>query len=253
MDRRYRVVGAAAAAAVLLAACGGGPDDDRAAAGRVQPAESPESQEGGHTADAWSFASAETDTDAPDGAGSSDGAVPRGDDYRPADATDAAGFEEMEPRYWQPGDPAVPPGMELTNPCMLVTTEEFTTWAGRPLAGAPIVLEDGEACGFIVEGDRLRMAVGVIPISAGDQRFLPAPGDGLDAGDVHPVEGVTAPLPLQRVVWVPRHPVEDSNVLVVEADGFDLVVEMSSRDGRSLASLRDGAVRFATLALGRLS
>jgi len=60
-------------------------------------------------------------------------------------------------------------------------------------------------------------------------------------------------MPAKRVVWVPRHPVEDSNLLVFEGDGFDLVVEMSSRDGRRADSLRDGAAHFATLALERLS
>ena len=265
MDPKRWAAGAVAAAAMLLTACGGGGSDNdgATAAGRVEPgvtvptpttgsAVGDRDPGGGHTADQWSFSTAEADP--PDDAAGPDAdfALPMGERYRPPEATDAAVYEPREPRYWRPGGADAPAGLELTDPCTLVTAGEFSAWAGSAVSGDPLVLEDGEACGFVAEGDRLRMAIGVIPISTGDQRFLPPDGAGLEGVDVQPATGVDTSVDVERVVWVPRYPVEDSGVLVVEGQGFDLVVEMSSRDGRSGASLRDGAAHFATLALGRL-
>ena len=144
-----------------------------------------------------------------------------------------------------PLESAVPAGSTSVDACALVSPDEWGAWTEREFGNAsgqpPVDLEDGDACGWIAPGDRLRMAVAAF-YAAGTSRWLdPA---AADAGD--PVEGLG-----DMAVWLAGWPLSVSSTLVIEAGPYDLVIEMSSLDGNQELML-EGARHFAAIALERL-
>lgn len=127
------------------------------------------------------------------------------------------------------------------DPCSLITPAEWAGWRGVDVGTVEQVeLEDGEACGYLDAADTVRLAVAVFDASGGS--WLP---DDVDAETLH-IDGRTAR-------WVIGHPVEVSSVLVVDLDGAELVLEMSTRDGTDNQLLQAGAVELADIAVGRWS
>lgn len=122
--------------------------------------------------------------------------------------------------------------------CSLITAEEFAAAAGG--AAQQQVLEAGDACGYTAGDDSLRLAVALIAADA-DAGWL--------GGDV-PAEQLEVHGRPAR--WAARYPVEESSVLVVELEGHDLVIELSSRGNRHADSqLRQHAVDLAGPAIER--
>jgi hypothetical protein len=101
-------------------------------------------------------------------------------------------------------------------------------------------LEDGDACGWIGPGDRVRMAIAVFR-AAGAERWL----DPTTAG------GEAVPGLGDLAVWLSGWPIAASSTLVVQFGEHDLVLEMSSLDPID-PLLLDGARELAEIALGRL-
>jgi hypothetical protein len=144
-------------------------------------------------------------------------------------------------------NPLSPPTGTPFSVCSLISALEFSRWAGDATARPPLELEDGEACGFKSLDDTRRMAIGLIPQpdSPGTAHFIPdAAGGEVLQTDLRP--NVT------RVRWVRGYPVTQSSSLSVETPGFDLVIEMSSRDPSDDARLRAGALEFARIALAKV-
>lgn len=142
-------------------------------------------------------------------------------------------------------EPGGASGSRSVNPCELVSAAEWAAWTESATGGssglAPIVLEEGDACGWIGPGDRLRMAIAAL-YAGGDRRWL----DPSVAAAGTPVDGLG-----DAAVWLPSWPVASSSTLVVEAGPYDLVIEMSSLDGNEPVLL-DGARQLAGIALERL-
>lgn len=137
------------------------------------------------------------------------------------------------------GDPEAESGW--VDPCTLVEDAEWGEWTGQGLGTPRQPLEDGDACGWISRDDDLRMAIGVFT-ALGAERWLTAE----EASRGEPVADVG-----DRALWLENWPVEQSSTLVVEVGDVDVVVEMSARDAED-DRLRNGALHFAELALGRL-
>ena len=163
----------------------------------------------------------------------------------PADEGDPDGDALGEAAAEPPGaqidpDPSVEPGW--VDPCTLVTDSEWSEWTGDAGETPHQELEDGDACGWMSADDDVRMAIGAFG-AFGGERWLPA--EDAANGEAIPDLG-------DRAVWLERWPIEQSSTLVVEVGSVDLVIEMSARDPSDSAALRDGALRFAELALERL-
>jgi hypothetical protein len=131
------------------------------------------------------------------------------------------------------------------DPCTLVTAAEWSAWTERSLGSESvqpaIVLEDGEACGWIGPHDRVRMAIGAF--------FAGGPTGWLDesaAARGTAIDGLG-----DRAVWLTQWPVAASSTLVVRARGFDVVIEMSSLEPNDDLLLA-GARELAAIAIGRL-
>jgi hypothetical protein len=235
---------------VAVAACGGG----------VAPTESPAGPTGIAATDALEAPTGIASAPAPDGASS----APAGgtwpweaeptEDHSHVDvggasesgAPDGEGLGEVaaEPSMALPlsTEGAIPPGVD---PCALVTAAEWSAWTERSLASASvepaIVLEGGDACGWIGPNDRVRMAIGAF-LAGGPTGWL----DESDAAKGSAIEGLG-----DRAVWVTEWPVPASSTLVVRARSFDVVIEMSSLEPNNDLLLA-GAREFAALAIGRL-
>lgn len=133
----------------------------------------------------------------------------------------------------------------VLDPCTLVTGDEFAAWAGDEAPAEPMPLEEGEACGFINDADDARLAIGVIPLAEpGGERFVPPEAGGQQVVDDVGIDGAT-------VRWIVAYPVEQSSTLVVEADAFDLVLEVSALQPDD-ESMKEAAIAFARLAAPRI-
>jgi hypothetical protein len=176
------------------------------------------------------------------------------DDHSHVEVGDAAetGSPDGEPLGEVVSDPAVglPQSTNGTfvagvDPCTLVTDAEWSAWTERSLGSESvqpaIVLEDGEACGWIGPYDRARMAIGAF-FAGGTTGWL----DESDAARGTAVDGLG-----DRAVWLTNWPVAASSTLVVRARGFDVVIEMSSLEPND-DLLLSGAREFAAVAIGRL-
>lgn len=143
-----------------------------------------------------------------------------------------------------PSDP--PDGIREVDPCSLLSDEEWSEWLDGAVGSSDdtetgIVLEDGEACGWIGDGDSIRLAVGVFRAD-GEERWIdPAVG-----ASAEPIQDLG-----DEAFWLPRWPVEESSTMIVLAGDFDLVIEMSAHQA-SRSILLDGARRFASIMLARL-
>lgn len=142
-------------------------------------------------------------------------------------------------------EPGGASGSRSINPCELVSAAEWSAWteeATGSSSGVPsVVLEEGDACGWIGPGDRLRMAIAAL-YAGGDRRWL----DPSVANAATPVDGLG-----DAAAWMPSWPVASSSTLVVQAGPYDLVIEMSSLDANDQL-LFDGARQLAGIALERL-
>jgi len=155
-----------------------------------------------------------------------------------ADLTDHYVFDVLGPEGDPPSDST--PGLPPIDPCTLVTTSEWATWAGVvESATSTMSLEYGTACGYLVADDSVRLALAVI--EPGDPWFA---NESYDS-DVA-VGGLTGK-------WAAGYPLDESSTLVVALPGgSQLVIELSSRGSWNDDQLRDGAVQFATSALAQL-
>lgn len=163
------------------------------------------------------------------------------------DASGATG----EPDEGEPADPsrteeAVAPGdgpdppepdtvVQPLDPCSLITTAEWESMASA--RGRTVVLEAGDVCGYLSEGDLVRLAVGAFAWESGPRW----------ATQLTPVEEVRP-----GVLWAEAYPVPESSTLVIELAGWDLVLEVSARDGRTADELRTALLPLAETAAGRL-
>jgi hypothetical protein len=217
-----RGVGMLVTVALCLAACGG---KSASSSGPVQVAPSATSEAAG----TWAWADEETDrpsgvpADAPKAAGTPNG-------VNLGSSTDSGSTATASKK-----------GTKSIDSCQLVTAEQWSTWSGAS-APSPTTLEYGQACGWRNDDDSVRMAVGAFEADPG-VRWLAS--QGAPAGQ--PVAGVD-----DRARWVTHWPVDQASTLVVEHEGWDVVVEMDSRGGRSDAELRAGATEFAKEAIARL-
>jgi hypothetical protein len=165
-----------------------------------------------------------------------------------SDAEDVPEASDAGPEPPDGGETDVDTGGEVTkpvpdeivdddlDPCTLVTAEEWAGWLDDTEPdGAPVHLEYGEACGFLAEGDEIRLAIALIDLGNGS--WL----DDVDTETVD-VDGHDAR-------WAEAHPIDASSTLTVDTPAGEIIIEMSGGDRERQL---DGAIHFATLALDRV-
>jgi hypothetical protein len=211
---------------LVLPACGGGGSDADDATGGGSPAakttdETGQAPASGALPDAAAAISDATDL--------RDSAPDPGEPDGERASNDAATAGRDQPL------PDDQPDAQL-DPCSLVTRDEWDDWLdGTEPDGPPVHLEYGEACGFLSEGDEVRLAIALIDL--GGESWL----DGEDSETID-VEG-------REARWAQDYPIDASSTLAVTTDAGELVIEMS---GGSREQQRDGAEHFASLALARV-
>jgi hypothetical protein len=139
--------------------------------------------------------------------------------------------------------PTSPEPVPEFDPCTLTQPAEWSAFAPNAIS-TPVQLEYGDACGWMNDGDTVRLAIALLPRGP-DGGFL-SDDDARAAGGLA-IDGLG-----DSAWWVAGWPVPQSSTLVVVSGDNDLVVEMSWRNGSNADQMLAGAKHFAELALVRV-
>jgi hypothetical protein len=123
------------------------------------------------------------------------------------------------------------PGLEPIDPCTLI---DVTDWAHVNDSGPisePIILEDGDACGWTNGVDTRRLAVSLTTTGF-------AAATGASGGEA--IDGLG-----DSASWYPNWPVAQSSTLVVTINGKEFILELSAQDPADVDWLRSSAIYLA--------